>query len=108
MRLFGLKSCDTSRAALRALRNAGIEPVVIDIRDDGVASADLAAMLNALGPGVLNRASTTWRALTETDRSRDLADLLAAYPTLMKRPVIEVSGVWLMGWSKDTQSRLLG
>jgi len=108
MRIFVLKSCDTSRAALRALRASGIEPLVIDIRDDGVSPADRAAMLAALGPGVINRASTTWRGLSEAERSRDTDALLAQYPTLMKRPAIESDGKWFMGWGKDTQSQLLG
>ena len=36
MRFFGLKSCDTCRRALRLLRDAGIDPDVIDLRADGV------------------------------------------------------------------------
>ena len=108
MRIFVLKSCDSSRAALRALRASGIEPLVIDIRDDGVSPVDRAEMIAALGPGVVNRASTTWRGLSEAERSRDTDALLAQYPTLMKRPVIEFDGKWFMGWGKDTQSWLLG
>lgn len=108
MRLFGLKSCDTSRAALRDLRAVGHDPLVIDIRDDGVTDKDRTAMLSALGPGLVNRASTTWRGLSEADRNRDVADLLTAFPTLMKRPIIESDGEWSMGWGKDTQQRLLG
>ena len=106
MRLFGLKTCDTTRAALRALRAAGKDPVVIDIRDDGVTPADQAAMLAAIGFGIINRASTTWRGLPEAERARDAADLLARYPTLMKRPVIEDAGKFWLGWDDAVQIAL--
>ncbi len=108
MRFFGLKSCDTCRKALGALRAAGHAPEVIDVRADGLAAAERAAILNAFGAAAINRASTTWRGLDEAARAADPADLLAAHPTLMKRPVFEADGVWYQGWGKDVQAVLLG
>jgi arsenate reductase-like glutaredoxin family protein len=107
MRFFGLKSCDTCRAALKALRAAGHDPQVIDVRADGVAAADIAAILAALGDAAINRASASWRGLDAAGRTMDPAALLAAHPTVMKRPVIEAQGRWHVGWSKATQAALL-
>jgi len=107
MRFFGLKTCDTCRKALKALRDAGFDPVVIDVRDDGVSPEDLAQMIAEFGESAINRRSTTWRDLGETDRARDPAVLLAAHPTLLKRPVID-NGAWTIGWTPDVQARHLG
>lgn len=104
MRVFSLKSCDTCRKALKSL--AGHAPDVIDVRADGVSDADRAAMIAAFGAGVLNTRSTTWRALDETERAKDPSDLLAAHPTLMKRPVIEHNGTWYQGWTPATKAAL--
>ena len=108
MRLFGLKSCDTCRKALKALSEAGHTPKVIDVRADGVTDQDRALIIAQFGDAAINRASTTWRGLTDDEKSQDPAALLAAHPTLMKRPVIEVDGAWTIGWKADVQSKYLG
>ncbi|WP_375254838.1 arsenate reductase family protein [Yoonia sp.] len=108
MRFFGLKSCDTCRKALKALAGAGHAPDVIDVRKDGVSDADQARIIAAFGDAALNRASTTWRGLSDAQKAANPATLLAAHPTLMKRPVIEADGVWTIGWKADVQARYLG
>jgi arsenate reductase-like glutaredoxin family protein len=104
MRFFGLKTCDTCRKALSALRQVGHSPVVVDVRDDGLQPDDIAAIIAAFGDAAVNRSSTTWRSLDEGERVGAVADLLARYPTLMKRPVIESDGYWTQGWDKSVQS----
>ena len=108
MRFFGLKSCDTCRKALKALAQAGHSPQVIDVRADGISNADRAAIIAQFGDAALNRASTTWRGLSDDEKTADPASLLAAHPTLMKRPVIEAGGVWTIGWKADVQAKYLG
>lgn len=107
MRFFGLKTCDTCRKALGQIRAAGHAPQVIDIRADGIAPADLAMILTQFGDAAINRASTTWRGLTDDQKALDTATLLAAYPTLLKRPVIEHAGGWTIGWTAGTQANVL-
>lgn len=77
------------------------------MRADGVDASDRASMVAVFGDAVVNRASTTWRGLSEAERSAAPADLLAAHPTLMKRPVIEHDGHWTIGWKPDVQARYL-
>jgi Spx/MgsR family transcriptional regulator len=108
MRVFGLKSCDTCRKALKALRAAGHEPQVIDVRADGIAAADLQAILDRFGDAAVNTRSTTWRALSEDERQRPAAELLAAHPTLLKRPVIATGDQWHQGWTESVLDALLG
>lgn len=108
MRFFGLKTCDTCRKALKNLAAAGYDPQVIDVRADGISAADLQTIIATFGDGALNRASTTWRALSDAEKEADAAALLAAHPTLMKRPVIEAEGQWTIGWKADVQAKYLG
>lgn len=108
MRFFGLKSCDTCRKALKALIAAGYTPEVIDVRTDGLTASDITAIVAAFGDKAINRASTTWRGLDATEREADPVALLAAHPTLMKRPVITADGVWTIGWKADVQAKYLG
>lgn len=108
MRFFGLKNCDTCRKALKALAAAGHDSEVIDVRIDGVSPDDLSQIIARFGDGAINRASTTWRGLTDAEKDADPAALLVAHPTLMKRPVIEADGDWTIGWKADVQAKHLG
>lgn len=108
MRFFGLKTCDTCRKALKFLADAGHVPTVIDVRADGISDEDRVQIIAQFGDAAINRASTTWRGLTDAEKALDPAALLAAHPTLMKRPVITVNGVWTIGWKADVQAKYLG
>lgn len=104
MILYGLKTCDTCRKALKLLE--GVE--FIDVREDGVPAATLKSAYAVLGDAILNTRSTTWRGLSEEERGRLPLDLLADHPTLMKRPLIEKDGTFYLGWTRDVQAALLG
>lgn len=103
MQIYGLKTCDSCRKAAKAL-GVGIT----DVREIPLSEAQIAAFFAALGPGLLNTRSTTWRGLSEAERAGDPAALIAAHPALMKRPVIEDGATLYLGWGKDVQGALLG
>ena len=104
MRFFGLKTCDTCRKALKALAEQEVQ--VIDVRADGVSDTDRAAIVAAFGDKAINTRSTTWRGLDDAARTLAPEALLAAHPTLMKRPVIEHNGTWYQGWTPETRAAL--
>ncbi len=108
MRVFGLKNCDKCRRAIAELRASGRDVQVTDVRADGVSTADMARFLDEFGAALVNRRSTTWRNLTAAQRLEDPARLLAQYPTLMKRPVIEADGRLFLGWDDAVRLALLG
>lgn len=102
MILYGLPTCDTCRKARRALEAAGHAPVIRDIRSDPLSAAEWAPLIAAFGEGLVNRRSTTWRGLSEEVRALPLAELLAAHPALMKRPLIVEGPRLTLGWDADT------
>jgi len=106
--LYGLKSCDTCRKALKALEAAGHDAAFVDIRAHADLDAKLPVWLCAVGADTLiNTRSTTWRWLDEAERAKAQSDpqaLLKAHPALIKRPVIEAGDQVSVGWTKDVQS----
>lgn len=108
MRFFGLKTCDTCRKALASLRAAGHDPVVTDVRADGIPAADRDRIVALFGESAINRTSSTWRGLNEDERQLSTGALLERHPTVMKRPVIEADDVWTIGWDRAVQTRFGG
>ncbi|GFE65892.1 arsenate reductase family protein [Litoreibacter roseus] len=106
MELYGIKSCDSCRKALKSLERAGHTVTFIDVRAAPLSQDTLSKFHAAFGDALLNTQSTTWRGLNEAERGKDPLALLAAHPTLMKRPVIQADALYL-GWGKDVQTALL-
>jgi len=105
MKMFHLKNCDSCRAARKALSDR--DPVLVDVRDDGLGIDDVDTLLAAVGADVLiNRKSRTWRSLSAQEQARQARELLVEYPTLMKRPVIVDGADILVGWTTQTRRHL--
>ena len=106
--LYGLKTCDSCRKARRALEGAGREVAFVDLREDEDLASRLGAWLAAAPDALVNRASATWRGLSDADKARaetDPAGLLTERPALVKRPVIENGGAVTVGWKPETRAR---
>lgn len=100
--IYGIKTCDTCRKAVKALPDATFR----DIRAEPLSDAERAEFLAQFGDALVNRASTTWRGLSEGAREGAPDALLAEHPSLMKRPVIRAGDVLYLGWKADVQSAL--
>ena len=107
MILYGLTSCDTCREARRALEAAGHDVGFVDVRKTALDRATRAQFFDAFGMSLLNKRSATWRSLSEAERGTAPDALLALYPTLMKRPVIENGRALYLGWGEDVKTALL-
>ena len=107
MILYGLTSCDTCRTARRQLEEAGRHVDFVDVRKSPLDAAARSQFFRAFGMALVNRRSTTWRDLSEAERAAPPDALLALYPTLMKRPVIEDGPALYLGWGEDVKAALL-
>ena len=102
MNLFGLKNCDTCRKALKEIKNV----TFVDVRTQGVPLATLQQAFTQFEDALVNKRSTTWRELNESERARPVLELFGDYPTLMKRPLIEHDGALYLGWTATTRAAL--
>jgi len=105
--VYGLTKCTTCQKALAELADMGHSVTFRDVRSDGISDATLTAALAQIGERkLLNRASMTWRGLSEAERSGAPLALLKANPSLMKRPLIINGAKITAGWTKATKAAL--
>ncbi|MCO1333949.1 ArsC family reductase [Microbulbifer sp. OS29] len=109
--LYGIKNCDTVKKARKWLENNGVDYRFHDFRADGMSDVPLQTWLETFGwQEVLNRRSTSWRALSDTQKSEmdnDLAlELANTTPTLIKRPVTTTATNTLLGFKEAAFEQL--
>lgn len=109
--VYGLKSCDTCRKALKWLMEEGIPHRFHDLRADGVRAEDLRRWLGMVGwETLINRRSTTWRGLAPeaTEGLDDTAAvaLIEQHPALVKRPLFDLGDTILLGFKEPERAAL--
>lgn len=105
--LFGISNCDTVKKAKKQLESQGEDFQFHDFRKDGLSQSQVSAWLKDLGHDTLiNKRSRTWKELTDQQQKLAMgtgaAKLIVENPTLIKRPVLEVSQ------GKSVKQRLVG
>lgn len=92
LQVYGIRNCDTVRAALKWLDSRKVPHSFHDFRRDGLDEATLRGWLASPFAGQLvNRRSATWRGLGDEQKAaagENPLPLLLEQPTLIKRPVI--------------------
>ena len=105
--LYGIKNCDTVKKARKFLDARNVDYTFHDFREDGLNPIQLSAWAAELGwESLLNKRSTTWRQLPDGTRE-NINEVLALMvmedqPTLIKRPVLELSNQVLVGFNEKT------
>ena len=103
MEIYGLKNCDKCRMAHKALDGYDI----IDVKNVPISDEILQAAFLTFGEKLINRNSTTWRGMNDTEKRETPLALLRKYPTLMKRPLIKTAeGRLFIGWSEAIKSEV--
>ena len=104
--LYGIKNCDTVKKAHKWLAERNIEFIFHDVRADGLELAQINRWIEKSDwETILNRRGTTWRKLDQSiqkDITRDnVAELLLANPTMIKRPILDHNGTIIVGFKPD-------
>ncbi|RTE66605.1 ArsC family reductase [Amphritea opalescens] len=110
--MYGIPNCDTVKKAQRWLTANQIDFSFHDFRKDGLTEAQLREWIATLGwETLLNKRSTSWRALSDEvknniDESSAIREMLAT-PTLIKRPVLNHDGQFIVGFKESDYQTLL-
>ena len=111
--MFGIKNCDTIKKARDWLESRGVPYDFHDYKAAGIDKPVLEAWVKKLGWEVLlNRAGTTFRKLSESDKEglteKKAIALMLAQPSMIKRPVLEAKGKLTVGFKPEEYKRLFG
>ena len=106
MIVYGISTCDTTKAAIKALQRAGKTPEFHDIRANPLTPAEIDAIITEFGDRAINKQSTTYRSFSPFLREAEPEAQIAAQPTVMKRPVIQDGSSWHLGWDEKIEAAL--
>ncbi len=109
--IYGIKNCDTMKKARTWLEDHRIAYRFHDYKAEGIDRARLEAWTDAQGwETVLNRAGTTFRKLSDAEKSdldaKKAINLMLAHPSLIKRPVLETDGGMAVGFKPEAYRAL--
>lgn len=110
--VYHLKTCDTCRKAIKAMKASGHELELFDVRADEITEEQLRPLMAIVGyEKLLNTRSTTWRGLSDDDKADMNAGkalvLMLEHPTLIKRPVIDTGDGVFVGWGQEIQDEFV-
>ena len=106
LKLYGLGHCTTCQKAQDALVNAGWKVDFHDVQKDPLDQSERQRLTREWGDKIVNRASLTWRGMSEDERAADPVVMMGAKPSVMKRPAIEAGDLRLLGWTANVKRAL--
>jgi arsenate reductase len=104
--IYGIKNCDTMKKARAWLAERGVAHDFHNYKSAGIERGMLEGWAREAGwETLLNRAGTTFRALPEKDKEglteHKAIALMAAQPSMIKRPVLDLGGRLLVGFKPE-------
>ena len=104
--LYGIPNCDTVKKARVWLDGRGIAYAFHDYKKQDADAAQIARWVAVAGwEKVLNRAGTTFRNLSESEKENldpaKAIKVMTANPSCIKRPVVEHPGGLLVGFKPE-------
>lgn len=108
--IYGIRNCETMKKARAWLDEHAVAYEFHDYKVSGIARPMLENWARSVGwERLLNRAGTTFRKLPEKDREgmnegRAMA-LMLAQPSMIKRPVLDVGGLLIVGFKPEDYDR---
>ena len=111
--IYGIRNCDTMKKARAWLDKQGVAYGFHDYKTAGIERGRLECWTAEVGwETLLNRAGTTFRKLPDSDRQGLTEDkaiaLMAAQPSMIKRPVLDLGGRLLVGFKPGQYAEAFG
>lgn len=111
--LYGIPNCDTVKKARVWLTEHGVAFDFHDYKKMGVEQGLLEAWVAEHGwEVVLNRAGTTFRALSDADKAgidaAKAVTLMLAQPSMIKRPILDLGERRIVGFKPEIYDAALG
>jgi len=111
--IYGIKNCDTMKKARAWLDQRKVAYVFHDYQKVGIERAMLEGWARQVGwEALINRAGTTFRKLADKDKEglteKKAVALMAAQPSMIKRPVLRIGDKLLVGFSPEEYEKAFG
>ena len=112
--LYGIPNCDTVKKARLWLTAQQLDFSFHDFKKQGIDAALLTRWINEIGlDKLINRAGTTWRALSDEEKAQaanvdGAIALLQAKPSIIKRPVLDNAGKLSVGFKAEQWQEAFG
>ena len=108
IKVYGIKNCDTVKKAIIYLNERDIDYQFVDFRQNPISQQVLKKMVESVGWELLiNKRSTTYRSLSEKEKSSINYDLVLSLPTLIKRPVLIQGENIVVGFNDKQYDKLI-
>ncbi|MDH3978334.1 MAG: Spx/MgsR family RNA polymerase-binding regulatory protein [Gammaproteobacteria bacterium] len=111
IKLYGIPNCDSCRNALKWFKAKGMSIELINLRETMPGKTQLKKLQKLAGwESLINKRSATWRKIPEFDRqntdAKSAIELMLSYPTVIKRPILELEDQVMLGFDNDTYESL--
>jgi arsenate reductase len=106
--VYGIKNCDTVKKACKYLSTHNANYQFIDFRQNPLSADTIEAWIESIGwEFLVNKRSSTYRSLSESQKSNITIGLLIEQPTLIKRPVLISEGVVVVGFKEEQYAKFV-
>lgn len=107
IKMYGINNCDTVKKAQKFLQTQGIDFEFIDFRQTPIDTQTLQSFVDGVGwDKLINKRSTTYRQLNDSEKQNITLALTLKNPTLIKRPILVTKEGVSVGFDKDFYQRL--
>ena len=114
LKVYGIPNCDTVKKALVWLKNHKLAYEFHDYKKSGIDQTKLEEWLIQIPyDKLVNRAGTTFKKLTEEEKSKIIDNssaiaLMIEKTSVIKRPIIESEGILVVGFKEDEYQAVFG
>ncbi|RKG34192.1 arsenate reductase [Acinetobacter guerrae] len=113
LKIYGIKNCNSMKKAFDALKQKGLNYEFHDYKKQGIDAETIQIWLEKIGADIiLNKKGTTWRKLSSDEQQfalsseTHLIETLVEHPSLIKRPVLQTSTGYLVGFDETAYQQL--